>query len=617
MKTFRFLGVALFTILLCLSACSGKGDEPIEPAPKPEVVKSEITIDSNIISNGLSFSNDKGEQSISFTTNENWTLSVAATTSGTTWCTASATSGTKGSTTVKFTVIENTDYENRSVSVTIKSGTASKTFTITQKSADALLVTIDKYEVSQKGGTIEIEVKANIDYQMEISEAAKDWITESSGRALSTYKHKLDISINENAEKREGEIIFKSGDKSEIVKVYQTGGAILLLSQNECNVSDKGDTISVEIKSNIEFGIQMPDVDWITDEASSRGMSSHSLRYVVDANETTNKRSAEIIYYDKNGYLNDTLKIVQYGITPTDTIEASFLEHDFNVIIKTTKPNQDIKIEYSDWLTLKNNTVWVGDKYTQSCLFSIEKNQSESIRNGYIKIIEDNRITNFIMLVQRTNPVGEVINGCLNVEILDSNEMNELQQGCIDKELVLSTIKKIIITGRVSEYDTSFLKLLASSYNLEEIDLSNANVTGKIPDSGLFSNCSKLKIIHLPINFYFPQNSFLNCTNLETVIHATYDYFYSHTIGYSCFSNCKKLTSITIPKHIYKFDAYCFSGCSSLSEVHLQRDTPPTDVDSSSFSSIYDTAILYVPKGKEEIYRTSAIWNNFKIIKGE
>ena len=118
---------------MCLSACSGGDDDPIEPTPKPEVTKSEITIDSNIISNGLSFTNEKDEQSISFSTNENWTLSVASTTSGATWCTASATSGSKGAATVKISVAENTTYDNRSVSVTIKAGTATKTFTISQK----------------------------------------------------------------------------------------------------------------------------------------------------------------------------------------------------------------------------------------------------------------------------------------------------------------------------------------------------------------------------------------------------------------------------------------------------------------------------------------------------
>jgi hypothetical protein len=119
------------------------------------------------------------------------------------------------------------------VSVTIKSGSATKTFTISQKGVDALLVTTNKYEVSQEGGKIEVEVKANIDYQISISESAKDWIIESQSRALISSKHIFDIALNEENEKREGEITFKSGDKVETVKVYQAGGTILLLSQNE------------------------------------------------------------------------------------------------------------------------------------------------------------------------------------------------------------------------------------------------------------------------------------------------------------------------------------------------------------------------------------------------
>ena len=325
MKTFRMIGCAIFAILLCLSACSGGGDDPIEPTPKPEVTKSEITIDSNIINNGLSFSNAKGEQSISFSTNENWTLSVASTTSGATWCSASATSGSKGNASVKFSVTENVDYDDRSVSVTIKSGTASKTFTITQKSADALLVTTNKYEVSQEGGTIDIEVKANIEYKMEISETAKGWISESSGRGLTSYKHSLSIAKNEESEKREGEIYFKSGEKADTVKVYQMGGPIILLSQNEYSVSDTGDTISVDVRSNIEYGVQMPDADWIIDESSSRGMSSHTLKYIISANEEYDGRSANIIFYDKNSDLKDTLTISQQGKAfETDYVDLRF-----------------------------------------------------------------------------------------------------------------------------------------------------------------------------------------------------------------------------------------------------------------------------------------------------
>ena len=402
MKTFRFIGLALFAILLCLSACSSGGDDPIEPTPKPEVTKSEITIDSGIISNGLSFADDGGEQTISFTTNENWTLNVASTTSGATWCTASATSGTKGSASVKFTVTENTDYEDRSVSVTIKSGTVSKTFTITQKSADALLVTTNKYEIAQEGGTIEIEVKANIDYKMEISEKAKEWIKESSSRALTTYKHKLDIAMNEDAEKREGEITFKSGDKVETVNVYQAGGAIILLSQDEYIVSNAGETISVEIKSNVEYGVQMPDVDWITNEASSRGMSSHKLKYAVAPNENYDSRSTFIVFFDKNSSLKDTLKVAQ---AQKDAIVVAKNEYvvestagDLKFEVNT---NVDFEVSSSvDWI--KQNTESRGLE-AKPLSFAIEENISEEAREGMI-VMSSGELKQEIKVIQKAKP---------------------------------------------------------------------------------------------------------------------------------------------------------------------------------------------------------------------
>lgn len=226
MKTLKFIGLAWFAFILCLSACSGGGDDPIEPispTPKPEIPKSEITIDSSIISNGLSFSNDSGEKTISFTTNDNWTLSVTSTTSNTTWCTASTTSGTKGSASVKFTVTENTTDDNRQVSITIKSGTASKTFTIAQKGVDTLLITTDKFEVSQEGGTIVIEVKANINYKIEIADHAKEWIKESSSRALTTYQHTFNVAANEKTENRQGDIVVSSDNVNKTVQVMQAG----------------------------------------------------------------------------------------------------------------------------------------------------------------------------------------------------------------------------------------------------------------------------------------------------------------------------------------------------------------------------------------------------------
>lgn len=378
MKTAKFIFSFLIT-LLCLSACE-KEDNLKEPA-KPEEVKSEISIDANIITNGLSFSNNAGEQSISFTTNEDWTLSVAATASGEVWCTASATSGSKGSAIVKFTVKENTSYDDRSVSVTIKSGTASKTFKISQKCANALLLTTNKYELSQSGGTIDIEVKANIDYKMEISENAKTWITESSTKALTSYKHKLNVAASEEVDKREGEIYFKAGNKTDTVKVYQAGaGALILLSSNEYYVSSTGETITVDLRCNCEYEVVMPNVDWIQKEPESRAMSSHTLRYVITPNPTYDSREATIIFKEKNGPIADTLLVSQAQL---DAIILSKKE----IEIDFTGGTIEVKLEANtDYNVIMPDVEWISENNTRALteykkIFYISNNDSTDSRS--------------------------------------------------------------------------------------------------------------------------------------------------------------------------------------------------------------------------------------------
>ena len=402
MKKILFL---LTGLMFVLASCSdGGSDSPDNPTPQPNPTPEEtasITIDSSITSNGVDFDAKGGEKTVSFSANKDWTLSVATPTNGTVWCTPSATNGVKGDATVKFIVKENSDYDDRSVSVTIKAGTASKTFTITQKGVDALLVTSTKFEVPQEGGSIEVEVKANISYELQISETAKSWISEAKSRALTTKKHAFTIAASEEYEKREGEIHIKSGDKLEIVKVYQAGGAILMLSKNDCSVSSEGETISVDIKSNIEYGVQMPNVDWITDAPASRAASSHTLKYVVLPNETPDARSAEIIFYDKNSSLKDTLKVVQ---AQKDAIIISKKEYEVKAEGETLEVKLSANVDFEvtmpevDWVS----QVTARALTEHSLYFKVSENKNNDGRNAEIVITnKDSQLSEKITIFQQ------------------------------------------------------------------------------------------------------------------------------------------------------------------------------------------------------------------------
>lgn len=217
MRTFKFIRMALSAIVMCVNFtfCSDNGED--------SSIHTQSAIE-EFTQSDMNFTEKANEQTLTFTTNADWTISVAPTNGGEAWCTASPTKGSAGNQIVKIAVTENSTYDDRSVTITLRAGNESKSLVVTQKQKDAILLTSDKFEIEQKGGTFTVEVKANVNYTTTIGETCKDWITEGSNtRALSTTTKTYSVATNEDSEKREGTITFTDGTLSETVHIYQAG----------------------------------------------------------------------------------------------------------------------------------------------------------------------------------------------------------------------------------------------------------------------------------------------------------------------------------------------------------------------------------------------------------
>lgn len=297
----------LFACLMLLIACSDDNVEEQTTITLPPATEA-------LFEKGVNFTTSAGTQTLEFTATEDWNITAATTRNGETWYQVFPTSGGPGKADVTITVDENESNDDRSVAISINSGKTKKTLMISQKQKDALSVTSNRMEMKQEGGTLNIEVNANVEYKATVADDCQSWIkpTQPSTRELATSTISFKVEMNGEQEKREGEIYITNGTLTEVVKVYQHGGNLILLNENEYPVGDRGETIKVELNSNCLYGIKMPDVSWIKEATMSRGMSSHTIYYTISANDKNESRRAKIIFYDRDNILNaDTLTVIQ------------------------------------------------------------------------------------------------------------------------------------------------------------------------------------------------------------------------------------------------------------------------------------------------------------------
>lgn len=577
----------LFILLpLCIffTACSKENDN----APK----QSENIIDFE--QGNMNFTEGAGEQTFSFTTNTAWVVSVASTRNGgAPWCTVAPTSGNAGSHTIKVTTTPNETYDDRSVTVTLKAGTEVKSFVVSQKQKDALLLTNDKFEVDQAGGTVTVEVKSNVSYTATIGEECKDWIKESnSTRALSTTTKSYTVAMNEDGKKREGSIIFSDGSLTETVHIYQAGGSIILLSQNDCHVSASGEEITVELRSNCDYEVVMPSVDWIK-ETMTRGMSSHTLHYTVAPNDSYDGRKAEIIYRDKSdSNIADTLTVMQ---AQKDAIIISEKEvkvgSEGGIVEVKIDANVDFEMQLPD-------IEWISESSTRGL----------STHKKYLKIAENTGETSRtaeVVFKNTTSGIEEALTisqsakgkrvkvhvekaGTLSDYIAESEKLN---------------VEELEVSGNLGGKDIAFIREMAGTYNhantegkLVYLDMTEANIvadgeyylrssSGKeyLPTENTIGErmftSRGLQTILLPKSVTsIDDNAFFSCHSLNKVV--IYDNSVK-TIGMAAFEYCSSLADIILPEGVTTIARSAFGGCSSLSRIDLPEGV--TTIGHSAF----------------------------------
>ncbi len=292
-----------------------------------------------------------------------------------------------------FYADENETFDTRYARITIKerNGSNEEHINIAQKQKDALTVTSDKIEIGKEGGRFEIEVKANINFSVEIPAEYREWLSESpKSKGLESTKLSFNVEKSEEADVREGKIIIKSGSLSETITIYQSGERTIVLNQKEYVLSKDEHTIYITVSSNVEYEILLPTEDWINEVPLTKGMSTCTHKFKISENTTHDNRQAEIIVRDKSSSLEERVSIFQ---AQKDAIIIAKDTYDFDnrggKLSVTVKSNIDLLVDISkdskSWISMLPETKALSE---HTLNFLIGENQGYDNRAGEI-IIHD------------------------------------------------------------------------------------------------------------------------------------------------------------------------------------------------------------------------------------
>lgn len=118
--------------------------------------------------------------------------------------------------------------------------------------------------LNQEGGTVSISFTATADWTASlINTRAESWIavTPNSG---SKGKNEITITTtaNETYDERNATVVLKCGSVSKNIVVTQKQKDALTVTSSKYEVDSKGGNISVEVKANISFEVEVK-ADWI------------------------------------------------------------------------------------------------------------------------------------------------------------------------------------------------------------------------------------------------------------------------------------------------------------------------------------------------------------------
>lgn len=176
----------------------------------------------------------------------------------------------------------------------------------------ALSVSTSSLSFDNKGGSQTVTVSANKAWSVTPGQAwCKVSPTAGDGK---TDNVTLSVSCDPNTtyDARSCAITVVCEELSATINVTQAEGTGLIVSQTEYRLTNEAQTVSIEVKANIDYQVSVESEasSWIQVQ-STKGLNSHTIVLAVAENKDYDSRSGKVTVKDASGALSQTITVTQ------------------------------------------------------------------------------------------------------------------------------------------------------------------------------------------------------------------------------------------------------------------------------------------------------------------
>ena len=299
-----FLLLSVCVLPLCFLSCSDEEEPVVEENAEIEILSDKKVFDVYQESTSLS---------VEFSSTHDWISEVDGNASE--WIKINPSQGGSGTHTLEINISENTAEDDRVGIISIKSGKAVEKITVNQEgNRPSIRLLQEEYIVSgSNGGTVEISLKSNIEYEMLLPDL--DWISECDLRSLTESTQCVSVAPNDTDSMRECDVIFRNEENNLSVSAHiiQMPQGDDIVTATQFDVSSNGATLVVKTNVDYDFDVELNVAKWLKPTAK---ISDKILTIDVEKNTGAEGRSAVVVI--SGGNVKDEFQVYQNNSASTE-----------------------------------------------------------------------------------------------------------------------------------------------------------------------------------------------------------------------------------------------------------------------------------------------------------